>query len=286
MLAVSQPVAVHPLAAPAIVDAFARAERAVLNAEAAAAALAAKNARPPAAAPAPEEPPTKPYRIEERVAVVPLSGTILARRTACMKKFPAMFDVAACDEFSAAVLAASLDPDADMIALDVDSPGGQVRGVPEAAGAVLAARERKPVCAFTAGACCSAAYWIASQANAVFASPSASVGSIGVFMAFLDTSRKMENEGLRVELFSTGKYKGAGVTGSLTEAQREHFQAEVLEIFDEFRAAVAPRGIPEEAMQGQTFSGRRAAAARLIDGFALTPLQAARTLAALTATDN
>jgi ClpP class serine protease len=62
-------------------------------------------------------------------------------------------------------------------------------------------------------------------------------------------------------VFASGKFKGIGLPGtSLTDEQRELLQAEVEEIFADFRSAVLARGrkIPDEAMEGQTFSARQA----------------------------
>jgi riboflavin synthase alpha subunit len=64
-----------------------------------------------------------------------------------------------------------------------------------------------------------------------------------------------------MEVFASGKFKSIGTPGvALTEEQRELLHAEVAEIFGDFRAAVLARGrkIPDEAMEGQTFSARQA----------------------------
>ena len=64
-----------------------------------------------------------------------------------------------------------------------------------------------------------------------------------------------------MEVFAAGKFKSAGTPGtSLTEEQKDYLQSEVEDIAADFRSAVLYRGrkIPDEAMEGQTFSGRRA----------------------------
>jgi len=145
--------------------------------------------------------------------------------------------------------------------LDIDSPGGTVAGTPELAAAVASLNDSKPVYAFSSGMMASAAYWIASQARAVYATPSAQVGSIGVVQAVIDDSAALAAEGLKVEVFSVGKYKAMGAPGtSLDDEQRGHIQSNIEETAREFHAAVLARGrsIPPEAMEGQTFSGRQA----------------------------
>lgn len=108
---------------------------------------------------------------------------------------------------------------------------------------------------------CSAAYWVASQARAIYATPSAQVGSIGVVQAVIDNSAAIEKAGIKVEVFSVGKYKAMGAPGTpLTDDQRELISSNLAEIAGEFHTAVLAKGraIPAEAMEGQTFSGRQA----------------------------
>jgi len=165
------------------------------------------------------------------------------------------------EEVLAAVNEAAEREDVQAILLDIDSPGGSVNGTPELAAAVATASKLKTVYAFSAGQMCSAAYWVASQCDAVYATPSARVGSIGVILPVVDSSEAFAQAGLKMEVFAAGKFKSAGTPGtSLTEEQKDWLQSEVEEIAADFRSAVLARGrkIPDEAMEGQTFSGRRA----------------------------
>ncbi len=147
------------------------------------------------------------------------------------------------------------------ILLDIDSPGGTVNGTPELAQAVADAAKLKSIHAFSAGQMCSAAYWIASQCDAVYATPSARVGSIGVMLPFIDSAEKFRSQGLKVEVFAAGKFKGMGTPGvSLSEEQRALIQSDIEEVAADFKTAVLARGrkIPDEAMEGQSFSARKA----------------------------
>ena len=165
------------------------------------------------------------------------------------------------DEIGDAIREASERDDIKAVFLDIDSPGGTVAGTPELAAAVASLNERKPVYAFSSGLMASAAYWIASQARAIYATPSAQVGSIGVVQAVVDDSGALDRDGIKVEVFSVGKYKAMGAPGtSLTDDQRDLIQSNLAEIAEEFHSAVLARGrsISAEAMEGQTFSGRQA----------------------------
>jgi ClpP class serine protease len=69
------------------------------------------------------------------------------------------------------------------VLLNVDTPGGEVNGCSEFAYAVHEARKTKPVCAYVSGQASGAGYWIASAAERIIASPSATVGPINVTVA-------------------------------------------------------------------------------------------------------
>lgn len=155
--------------------------------------------------------------------------------------------------------------------LDIDSPGGMVLGTPETAEAVREFAARKPIHAFTRGMMASAAYWIGSAATGVWATPSASVGSIGVVLPFLDQSRRLADAGVKVDVIKAGKYKGIGIPGTaLSDDQREHLTQRVAAIHESFKTAVRTNraawgAIADSTMEGQTFMGTEAARLGLID---------------------
>jgi len=155
------------------------------------------------------------------------------------------------------------------VLLDVDSGGGSVQGVIEASQALREVHKTKPVVAYTDGLMASASYWVSSQATAIVGSPSSRIGSIGVYMPVADYSEQYAKEGINVEVISNkdGIHKGAGLEGtSLSDAQKKQIQAEVEELYGEFKKAVlAVRKIPEDAMKGQAFMGKSAKEQNLID---------------------
>ena len=196
--------------------------------------------------------------VEDGVATVSISGPIIRKPDIFARVLMGATDS---EEIGAAIQEAASRPDIKAVFLDIDSPGGTVAGTPEIAAAVSALDKKKPVYAFSSGLMASAAYWIASQARAIYATPSAQVGSIGVVQAVVDRSAAINAAGIKVEVFSVGKYKAMGAPGTpLTDDQRELIQSNLAEIAGEFHAAVLAKGraIPAEAMEGQTFSGRQA----------------------------
>jgi signal peptide peptidase SppA len=165
------------------------------------------------------------------------------------------------NEVTDAIQEAVQRDDVQSILIDINSPGGTVNGTPELAQAVADAAKLKTTYAFSAGQMCSAAYWIASQCDAIYATPSARVGSIGVMLPFIDSTEKFRSEGLKVEVFAAGKFKGMATPGvPLSEEQRALIQSDIEEIAAEFKTAVLARGreIPDSAMEGQSFSARNA----------------------------
>ena len=196
--------------------------------------------------------------IEDGIGVVAIEGPILRKPDLFARIF---FGATSSEDIGEALREAGERDDIKAVFLNIDSPGGTVAGTPELAAAVKALNGSKPVYAFSSGLMCSAAYWIASQARAIYATPSAQVGSIGVVQAVIDNSAALDKAGIKVEVFSVGKYKAMGAPGTpLTDDQRELIQSNLAEIAAEFHDAVLSRGraIPAEAMEGQTFSGKQA----------------------------
>lgn len=213
------------------------------------------------------EDPQEPYAMLDGVAVIQLSG-VIGRKVSALEQSSGVTDVGA---FAQAVQMAADDPQARAMVLDIDSPGGTVGGVQGAADAVRRAADRKPVIAHAADMAASAAYWIGSAASAFYADETAEVGSVGVYCAVLDSSRAMEMEGLKINVFASGPFKGAGTHGTaMNEAQRENLQKQVDDLAAIFKADVR-RGRPnvaDEAMQGQSILAGAALKAGLIDSVA------------------
>src|SRR5690606_19642653 len=72
----------------------------------------------------------------------------------------------------------------DSVILEVDSPGGGVGGVSEAAELIAALDDELPGVAFVTDLGCSAAYWLASAAREIVLAETAMVGSIGIVAAY------------------------------------------------------------------------------------------------------
>lgn len=171
------------------------------------------------------------------------------------------------DELTAAVTGT---PKGSAVVLWFRSPGGISTGIPETAAALRQLGKSRALLAFTDDLCASAAYWLASQCASITATPTARVGSIGVYNAFYDFCEFLAKAGVKLELFKAGSMKGAGLPGNpLSDEEREHIQNGVDECYREFtRDVLRNRRLDKETMQGQCFCGVNAKASNLVDGFA------------------
>ena len=168
---------------------------------------------------------------------------------------------------------AAMDPNVKGILLDIDSPGGTVAGTADLAAEIRAAARKKPVWAHIDDLGASAAYWIASQADQVFANDkTALVGSIGTLMTVYDYSAAADKEGVKALVFATGPLKGAGAPGApVTEEQQAYFQSLVDQSQSSFDAAVKNgRGMTAAQLAavrtGGVFPASQALDLKLIDG--------------------
>lgn len=195
------------------------------------------------------------------VAVIPVQGPI----TKGESLFSLLFGGASLEGIVRMAAEAADDPDVSTIVLDVDSPGGAVFGVYEAAEAIAAINKRKPVVAYTEGLMASAAYWLASAAGRIVASPSAEVGGIGVYVVHLDESEALAKAGIQPTLIRAGEHKAEGLPEfPLSAEAKQALQARVDSKYRLFtrsvskgRSAAKGMTISVETVRGETFGGGR-----------------------------
>lgn len=203
------------------------------------------------------------------VAVVPITGLIAPRETA----WGWLFGEIGLDAIVAELRGLVADAGVQAIVLDIDSPGGSVYGVEEAASAVRALRTQKPIVAVANPLAASAAYWLLSAATEALVTPSGEVGSVGVYSLHLDFSRSLDAAGITPTLISAGPHKVEGNPYQpLGDEARDSLQASVDRYYGMFVAAVAKgRDVSVEDVR-ETFGGGRvlgakaAQAARMVDG--------------------
>lgn len=195
--------------------------------------------------------PRKPMQItEDAVAVIAVSGTLLNGAPAIYSK---VFGDTNYEDLQAELQEAAGDKRVAGIFLDVNSPGGSAVGCSELFN--LVSSIDKPVVAFCGEMCCSAAYYIASGADFIYATPSAIVGCIGSVMTVYDITEYLDKLGVTALQFASGWFKGAGTDGvPLSDDQKAFMQDFVNQSGAKFKGDMtAARGIADESMEGQHY---------------------------------
>lgn len=164
-----------------------------------------------------------------------------------------------------------LSGNVDTVVLHIDSPGGMVMGLSEAADSIN--EFPGEVIAYTDGLCCSAAYYLASQADIVVASNSAIVGNIGAITRWVDCSGFWSSMGIEFKALTS---EGADLKSTFhlepNETQIEFLQESINEAGAQFRRAVesgrAGVDLDSEIWRAGWYSGEKALSLGLIDEIA------------------
>lgn len=203
----------------------------------------------------------------ERRGVVALHG-VLVRRGTGAEWIDDLFGIAAYDTFAARLEAAAAEN--DVVVLDVDSPGGEVQGLLDAADAVRALRGKREVVAVANENALSAAYVLAAAADRVVVTRTGSVGSVGVIAMHTDLSGMLAQAGVRVEFITAGEKKADGSPlAPLSARARDEIQASVDRAYGLLTRHVAEsRGMTERAVretEAGVYDGELAVKAGLAD---------------------
>ena len=217
-----------------------------------------------------EEDEDKPYLLEKQggVAVINVKGP-LTSRDSWVNKYLGITSYGAIRE---ALIYAAEDPETTHILLDVDSPGGHVKGCMDTGNLIKLVGKIKPVTAF-AELAASAGYWLASSAGELLATESADIGSIGVIAVHMERSKQLKAEGVGVTVVRGGRFKAlANGVETLSEEGKKQLQSQVDAAYELFVQHVADaRNVPyayadENMAQGREFFGKQALEAGLVDG--------------------
>lgn len=204
------------------------------------------------------------------IAVLSLSGVIVPRES----MFSRWFGAVALDKVTEQFKALVADPAVAGVVIDWDSPGGSVSGVPEFAAVVREATKVKHIVSVANPMSASASYWVGSQASEFVATPSADVGSLGVYAVHYDYSKQNEKRGIEPTLIKSAgsPLKAEGHPDfPLTDAAKADMQKRIDEVYESFVADVARgRGVDEADVRknygaGRSVSAKDALVAGMID---------------------
>lgn len=206
----------------------------------------------------------KPYNVVNGTLVIPVKGALLNKMGFQLGRWATGYQY-----IEKAFMRGMADPNVNQIALDIDSPGGQVAGNFELVEK-MAGDDRKPVVAFANDSAYSAAYSIASAADTIYVARSGGVGSIGVVATHVSFEGMLDKAGIKVTHIYAGKHKIDGTPyKDLPKDVQSRFQDRVDEMYSEFVGLVAEnRGLDEQAVrdtEALTYDGQSAVDMGLAD---------------------
>lgn len=159
------------------------------------------------------------------------------------------------------------------VVLRVNSPGGSALASEIILRELQLLKKEKPLIVSMGDLAASGGYYIACQADSIFAMPNTITGSIGVFSLMFNVHDLMKNKlGVTFDAVKNTEYADFpnGVR-TLTENERARMQAQVDNIYTIFKSRVAAgRSMGIEAVdsiaQGRVWTGTDAKAIGLVDG--------------------
>lgn len=232
----------------------------------------------------PDEEDRKPFVYQDGVAVIPVHGTLLNR---CNWSWGFVTGY----QYIRRMLNAALDDDdVELIVFDVDSPGGEAAGCFELAREIMASRRVKPSLAMVDSVAASGGMALAAPATAVYAIPSARVGSIGVYKMHVSYEDNLKQAGIKVTFASAGEHKVDGNPyQDLPQAVLDEWRESAGKTWDDFISLVAEaRDLSEDdvrATQARVYRADEALAKGLINAVK-TPTEAVAAFLAELAGDN
>ncbi|WP_227459306.1 S49 family peptidase [Cupriavidus pauculus] len=200
------------------------------------------------------------------VAVIAVQGT-LVQKLGSLRPYSGMSGY---DGIRQNLFMALDDPDVKAIALDIDSPGGEVAGCFDLVDTIYSVRGNKPIWSILNESAYSAGYAIASAADRIVVPRTGGVGSIGVICAHVDLSKALSAAGVKVTFITYGDRKADGHAEiPLSEEALARFQADINTMGELFVETVARnRNISAATVrdtQAATFLGAEGVALGLAD---------------------
>lgn len=206
-----------------------------------------------------------PLQVSGSVGVISISGILLSGPGGCLYPMASFYE-----DIRARLDEAIEDDRIKVIALWIDSPGGMVSQCFELADHIYHAGAQKPVVAIIYDCACSAAYALASSAEAITVPKSGTVGSIGVIMIHAEYSAALERAGIHTTIFRYGAHKAElQEVEPLSAEAAAREQADIDALGEQFVTLVARnRGMEADAVratQAEAYLGDRGVALGLAD---------------------
>lgn len=203
------------------------------------------------------------------VGVIPIEGTLVHKG----KFLGQSSGETSYEGVQARVGRAMRDPAVKGVVLEVDSYGGEVAGAFQTAKMIAQLSAAKPTLAILTDFAMSAGYLMASAARQIVMPESGAAGSIGALIMHADFTQKLENDGVKVTLISSGAFKTEGQpVVPLSDGARARMQARVdatrgmmADLIGSFRGHRLSAGAAL-ATEAQSYDAGAAVRAGLVDG--------------------
>lgn len=174
--------------------------------------------------------------------------------------------------YASLIRKASMDKSVKAIVLRVNSGGGSSIASEIIWHELTLAKANKPVVVSFGDVAASGGYYLACNADSIFAEPNTITGSIGVFAMIPNMQKFFNNKlGITFDAVRTGPQADAlTVTQPLSPAQRTFIQNEIDTIYFDFKTRVSEGrkldiNYVDSIAQGRIWSGQRALDLKLVD---------------------
>ena len=193
----------------------------------------------------------------DSVALVVAQGTIIPGRNK-----PGAIGA---ESLTALLRQAAQEPSVKAVVLRVDSGGGSAFASEVIRQEILELKKTgKPVVVSMGSVAASGAYWIAADADRIFASSNSLTGSIGIFMAIPTFENTLGNLGIRRDGVGTTNLSGSlDLSAPLSAEVKDAIQLTLEHGYRTFLSVVAegrkmPPGDVQAIAQGRVFAGKMA----------------------------
>lgn len=175
------------------------------------------------------------------------------------------------DRFARILRSLRQDKEVKAVVLRVNSPGGSATASEVMQREVRLIGQVKPVVVSMGDVAASGGYWIATDANRIFAEPNTITGSIGVFGLLPNIQKLANNNGITWDVVKTGRYADSQTISRPKSPQElALYQQSVNRIYNLFLNKVSqgrklPKTTVEQIAQGRVWSGLAAKQRGLVD---------------------
>jgi len=166
---------------------------------------------------------------------------------------------------------ATSDPDIKAIVLRINSPGGTPVAAEEIISQINRTKAVKPVVVSMGDIATSAAYYVSSTTDSIYANPDTFTGSIGVIWVFKNKTKLYDDEGINYYIAKSGNFKDVGADWrGLSDGEKTYIQNIINESYDRFVSSVARgRNLPIDNIKsiadGRVYTGTKAKDIGLVD---------------------